>query len=85
MDVAELLLDRGADVNARDKRHQTPLHETASLGRMAVVKLLLEQGTDVNARDKQYEAPCHQAIVNDHPLVAKLLEEAMKKPTEVRQ
>jgi ankyrin repeat protein len=54
--VARLLLDRGADVNARSKsdrfaRDNTPLHAAAANSRVEVAALLVERGADVNARD----------------------------------
>jgi ankyrin repeat protein len=51
--VAELLLDSGADVNARDSRLFTPLHIAAGgfTNRKDVVEVLLARGAEVNARD----------------------------------
>ena len=46
---ARLLLDRGADVNARTNNGFTPLHFASILGSLAVVELLLDRGADVNA------------------------------------
>jgi ankyrin repeat protein len=48
--VLRLLLERGADVNARaDKGGLTPLHEASRYGVVEVVRLLLEHGADVEA------------------------------------
>jgi len=53
LEVAKLLLERGADVNARDMDGKTALHFTAAEGRSAdTVRLLLEHGADVNAVDR---------------------------------
>jgi ankyrin repeat protein len=54
--VAALLLDRGADVNARSRntrvaRDNTPLHAAAANRRVDVAELLVARGADVNARD----------------------------------
>ena len=43
-DIFNLLLERGADVNARDPRGYTPLMATRSMGNDAGVKALLERG-----------------------------------------
>ena len=48
MEVMKLLLENGADVNARDKDERTALM-FAKNAEMA--KLLLENGADANAKD----------------------------------
>ena len=46
----ELLLDEGADINARDKNGQTVLMAASSEAHVDVVKLLLARGADINAK-----------------------------------
>jgi ankyrin repeat protein len=48
-EVAALLIQEGADVNARDVNQKTPLHWAASRGMTEVAALLIEKGADVNA------------------------------------
>ena len=47
VDIVRLLLDRGADVNARGDGGRTPLHYAAYWGHLDVVELLIEEGADV--------------------------------------
>ena len=54
-------LDGGADVMARDKFGQTPLHSAASRGTPANLQALLDAGADVMARDKYGFTPLHRA------------------------
>jgi peptidoglycan/LPS O-acetylase OafA/YrhL len=52
-----ILLDHGADLNARNRDGSTALHSAAFLGRTDVVQLLLERGADPNARSDDGERP----------------------------
>jgi ankyrin repeat protein len=49
-EVAVVLLDAGAEVNAREHQGPTPLHEAAQHGDVELVRLLLERGADPSAR-----------------------------------
>jgi FOG: Ankyrin repeat len=50
-------LDAGADIDARNKKGETPLH-VAIIGRnKAIVQLLLDRGADKDARDKSGLTP----------------------------
>ncbi len=54
--LAELLLDRGADLEARASGHDragggTPLHWAAHYDQLALVKLLVSRGADVNPNE----------------------------------
>ena len=46
-DVAKVLIQNGADVNAEDKK-TTALHWAAEKGHVDVVKVLIQNGADVN-------------------------------------
>ena len=67
--MISLLISHGADVNAKARNGETPLHraleimlEFGSEGfSKTTVEALLDHGADVNARDNKGEAPAHIA------------------------
>jgi ankyrin repeat protein len=72
--VAALLLDHGADREARENESgSTPLYDAASMGRLEVVKLLITRGADVNAANKSGATPLHAAATNGFDQVAAAL------------
>ena len=56
-EVVALLLEHGADVNARSQDGGTALHAAAFLGRAEVVKRLLEKGADATLRNNMGSMP----------------------------
>ena len=55
--TAELLVQHGADVNAKDKSYMTPLHRAAEKNSKEFAELLLKQGADVHAKDNENKTP----------------------------
>ena len=70
LEIAELLLANGANVNRRDDDKATPLYFAAVGGFVDVARLLLDYGADINARDKAKESPMDGAVFFGHMNVA---------------
>ncbi|KAM7217587.1 Ankyrin repeat-containing domain protein [Rhypophila decipiens] len=60
-EAVQLLLQHGADVNARTARGQTALHPSKSR-KPAIVHALLEKGADINAEDQFGQTPLAKVI-----------------------
>ena len=52
-DVVGVLIDAGADIEARDKDFRTPLMFSCCTGELTIVKMLVEAGARVRAADKK--------------------------------
>jgi ankyrin repeat protein len=57
VEVAQMLLERGAVVDARTNLGRTSLHRAVETGNIQLARLLLEHGADVNVRDESGETP----------------------------
>jgi ankyrin repeat protein len=57
VEFAQMLLERGAMIDARDNRGRTSLHLAVEGGKIQVARLLLKHGADVNARDESGGTP----------------------------
>src|SRR5215471_2543085 len=74
LDIMKLLLDKGADINAKNKRNSTPLHW--AIHDEAKVRLLITRGADINAKQIEGRSPLYQAasLANGASVVKLLLE-----------
>lgn len=64
---------KGANVNAKDKDGDTPVHDAALRGHKDIVELLLAEGADANARDNSGQTPADEASRRGHEEVVNLL------------
>jgi ankyrin repeat protein len=58
----KLLLAAGGDINAKDPRGLTPLHEAARWGWNDVVRFLVDNGADLDAKDNRGNTPVDSAL-----------------------
>jgi ankyrin repeat protein len=71
--IARRLIERGADVNARQAGDFTPLHAAAQNGQIELVELLLVNGAEVNPRTVEGRTPIDYAREGGHDRVVELL------------
>jgi ankyrin repeat domain-containing protein 50 len=73
LECVRLLLQHGADVDARNVEGEAVSHLASEHGHVEVVKLLLLHGADVNARGLEDWTPLHNAVWKGHKEVVRLL------------
>ena len=72
-EIVELLIAKGADVNANEDCGWTPLHLAASRSHEEIVELLIAKGADVNAKEKFGWTPLGEAVFKGKKEIAALL------------
>ncbi len=60
-ETTQLLLSQGADSNALNRSHRTPVQLAAELNHADVISLLANAGADLNTQDKKGRTPLHRA------------------------
>ena len=85
-EVVRLLLDNGANANAKDNLFKTPMHRVAGGNYQSqedgthIARLLLEHGAEINPHDVNRETPLHSASAFGRLEIARmLLEHAVLK------
>lgn len=79
LQLVDLLLERGAEVNARRRDGMTALHSAAHRGHLEVIRRLLEQGADpsIRAYDEAGghagQSPAETALAQGHTAAADLM------------
>lgn len=73
LDVANTLIDRGADIKKMSPSAQTPLHVAAKVGCIEIVNTLIEHGATIDQLDIDFYTPLAVAIDNRYVEVAKVL------------
>jgi hypothetical protein len=73
VETVKLLLDKGADINAKDSDGMTALMYAASSGQTNMVEFLLNKGADINAKDSDDMTALMYAGLSGHTDTVKLL------------
>ena len=73
VDICEVLLLSGANIEALDQGNGTPLHDASRCGSYNVLKFLIKKGANVNIKNKDGETPLHLALREGNSNEAQLL------------
>ena len=72
LEMLDVLIDNGADINAQDLRGETPLNHAASLGHIRIVEMLIARGADVNLAGRFGDRPLHNAVHSGNPHMVRM-------------
>jgi hypothetical protein len=84
IDICRLLIDKGAQVNAKDSRVYALLHGAVDKGHIKIVRLLCDHGADIEARYIFGLRPLHRTARNGHISAAKELIEVRSADINAR-
>ena len=73
VEITRVLLEHGADREARNSGDYNALERAAEMGHVELVQVLLEYGADANARDERGCTPLHWASSCGKPAVVRAL------------
>ncbi|GAW17393.1 hypothetical protein ANO14919_068500 [Xylariales sp. No.14919] len=73
LEMIQLLLDRGACVNAKSERLGSPILAAAHTGHAAAVGLLLDSGADINTQHSRFGSALRIAVEDGNFYLVKLL------------
>jgi len=71
--TARILIEYGAEVNAKNKLGRTPLDYAAMSGKDEIARTLIKHGANVNSKSNEDHTSLDYALSNNHKAVATLL------------
>lgn len=73
LDVVEIAVEMGCDVNATDNFGETPLHYAAKKGHQTILLFLIQNNAKTNEKNREGNTPLHLAVSNGHERCTKAL------------
>ena len=73
IEFVQMLLDKDANINAKNTLGKTPLHNAVERGLTDIIGMLLNQGANIDAVDKSGLTPLHLAVEQGSKEIVTLL------------
>ena len=83
-DICRLLVDKGAQMEAKDVSGDTPLHWAACSGHIEIFRLLCDRGADIESRNNRGGRALHFAAYYGHISIVKELIEVRNAEINAR-
>ena len=78
-DITQLLIDQGADLEAKEDNGYTALHDAANYGNAKAIDQLLKAGANIEVKDNQGRTPLYEAVTSTKPGKIASIELLLKK------
>ena len=78
-DVIRLLLQKGADVNKRDRNGDTPAHYAAYWNSTKAIAMLINHGASINIKNNRRKKPIDSARRYNREEAVRMLEQIISK------
>ena len=73
VEILEVLIDKGADINRLDPHGSAPIHYAIINCSYRIVDMLIEKGADINLKDKENTTPLDIALRREYKEIVELL------------
>ena len=74
-EIAEILIQNGAKLNAKDDLNLTPLHYAVIGNHLSTVKILVKNGCDLDSSNNLFQSPLFEAVSRGFLVIAEFLVE----------